>query len=522
MMNYRFHLILTAFLFAAGFYLASAQVDSLENCSSVSSKKIVLLKTAWDESANPAALSYFNCSRNITSAYLWSKWGNGRYHRFQNGNAQRQTGFFTDGFVSLSRWNFYGSFNYFSQKDKNVKWVGVMNPYDDNPYTMGDSIGGNYSKEYFNMEGKSAYRLNERFTLGFGVKYLAGVGAKRKDPRPENTITSFEIAPGIIADFGKIKLGASFRYEGSKEDVEISTVTSNTYYIFHFKGLGVFSSTPGYDDLIHISDLLGGVLQFNFNTKLMDNLTEINFYKKSTDIKRGETYPLQMVLLEKFNTEAATTFLFRPGSNQVNKLKLFFSDKHLYGHEPVVEPKLEAVNYQWATAAKYTLYWHDKQQFGLNYSYYRVVDADHFNWGGIFGARVNTSKTTYYFVPEYNRQNLTLLYLDAALEKGLQLSSSELVFTLGGGYRKNLGSSLRLVADGSLLQTVNTAFVHHDFDYFAATLWNLGASAKIGKKISLYKTQVQVFWEGGYHLLISDLPGNPKWNSAEIKLGMNF
>ncbi len=522
MMKYRTYIILTIFwVAAAGFLGASAQENPI-TCSSVSSRKILLLKTPWEDSANPAALSYFNCGKRIATVYAWSDWAGGNYHRFQHGDELWQNGFYTDGFVSLGHWNFYGKFDYFVSSEKNVKWVDVMFPYDDNPYIIGDSIGGNYSREFFNMEGKGAYHLSDWATLGFDVKYLAAVGAKRKDPRPENTITSFDISPGVIFNLNKIKLGANFRYQGSKEDIEISTVTSNPFQVFYFKGLGVFSSTTEKDKRSNASTLLGGGLQINFDGNSIANVTEINFHKKITDIKRGTSFPLQIVSLERFQTEAATTFHFQPGSSRVNKLKLFFTDKHLYGHEPVVEPKSEQVNYQWSTVAKYTLYWHNEQQYGASYSYYHLLDDNHFNWGGVVEAKINPGETSYYFVPEYNRQKITLFHLNATFEKGFRLPASQIVLTVDGGYRFSHGNSLGIVEDEPLLKTVNTRFVQHDFDYLVTDSWNGGVTAKIGKNIMLGQSPAQLFLETGYRHVFSGLPGNQDWKTAECKIGMNF
>ncbi len=517
-----FRNIILLLLQLAFFSAGAQQNDSLQRCNSVATKQIMLLQTPWSASENAAALTYFGCDNRIASAMVYTEFQDKDYHLFQEGDAQVQTGFFTDGYVTLDKWKFYGSFNYFSQLEKNTKWVEVMNPYNDNPYTVGDSIGGNYSKEYFKMEGKGAYRMSDRFSFGFDVNYSTGVGAKRKDPRPENTITTFDISPAVLFNFNKIKLGANFRYLGSKEDIEVSTVTSKTFYIFHFKGMGVYTSTPEYDDRIHISNQLGGGLQFNFDGKKINNLTEVSFYKKWTDIKRGETYPLQVVLLEKFNTAVSSTFLFSPEGKTLKKLRLFFNDKHLYGHEPVVEPKLEAVTYQWATAAKYTLYWHKQNEYGFDYSWYKIIDKSHFNWGTQLSAKLNSSETTYYFVPEFNRQTLHLLYVNAQFEKGFQFKKSDLVLNFNGGYRKGINNKLEIVDDEDLLATVNTDFVTHDFEYFDSGLLLFGASVKAGKNITVYHSPVQVFIDAGAKTAVSNLPGNPKSKIFELKLGMNF
>lgn len=515
-------LIVAFFVFTGNVIWAYNPADSTSSCTSISTEKILTLKTVWSESSNPSSLNYFDCDNRIGTAYIYFNSEEGNYHLYQQGNGKNQIGFFTDGYVKFNKWKFFGNFNYFNQTDKHVNWVDVMEPYNDNPYTLGDSIGGDYSKEYFKMQGKASYQLNKKFSFGFDVKYNAGVGAKRKDPRPENTITNFDILPGFIFDFHNIKVGANFRYEGSKEDITITTVTDNNFNLFHFKGLGVFTSTTEEDDRSSESDLFGGGLQINLDNHLVNILTEVNFYKKSTDIKRGKTYPLQVVLLEKFNTDVTSTFMFSPSGENIKKLKLFYNDKRLYGHEPVVEPKLEQVSYQWSTVAKYTLYWLEEKNYGINYSYYKITDNNHIDWGGTISGKLNSSETSYYFVPEYNRQILNLFYLDALLEKGYEFTTNEVVFSLNGGYRASFDSSMELVTEETLLSTVNSEFVTHDFNYLNSGLWQFGASVKLGRIISIYQSPIQVFLDTGYKLMVSDIPGDSRRNVFEIKLGMNF
>jgi hypothetical protein len=234
------------------------------------------------------------------------------------------------------------------------------------------------------------------------------------------------------------------------------------------------------------------------------------------------TYPLQVVLLEKYNTEVLSDFLFTPGGKNLKKLSLFYFDKHLYGHEPVIEPKPEAVSYQWSTVEKYTLYWHRENEFGFNYSWYNVLDENHFNWGVQFSGKMNLSETTYYFVPEFNRQNLNLLFVNAKFEKGFRFKKSELIFSIDGGYRKGFNNKLEIVTDENLISTVNTDFVIHDYEYYDTNRTLLGVSSKFGKNITVYKMPVQIFIDSGVKSMIYNRPGINRNKIVEIKLGMNF
>ena len=495
--------------------------DSIKQTPSISSEKILNLKTVWSGSTNAAGLQFFHIQNKIGKAYINYNFEKGNFRKFQEEKELNEIGFCTNGYVKLNKWKFYGDFNYFKSKNKGVKWVDVMETDSDNPYTLGDSVGGTYFKEYFKMRGKAAYQINNLFTFGFDVKYKAGVGARRKDPRPENLITSFNILPGLVFNFNKIKLGANFIYESGKEDIELNTVTDYIYSFYHFKGLGVYTLSTEKDVHSSESNLFGGGLQFNYNGNRIINITEVNFYKKATDIKRGKTYPLQIVLLEKYGTSATSTFMFYPSEKTVNKLSLFFNDKHIYGHEPVVEPKLEQVSYQWKTVEKYTLYWYNEQEFGANYSYYKLKNTNHFNWGANILGKVITSKSSYYFVPEANEQTLNYFIVDGAFEKEFQIKLNTVIISLNGSYRKDFDSSFKIVTEETLLETIKTDFVEHDFDYYNSQLIQFGGSIQFGRMVEIYKSPVQMFLSADYKRMISQMNDTNR-NVFSLKVGVNF
>jgi hypothetical protein len=197
-------------------------------------------------------------------------------------------------------------------------------------------------------------------------------------------------------------------------------------------------------------------------------------------------------------------------------------DKHIYGQEPVVEPKLEMENYQWNTLAKYTLYWSKTQEYKAKYSYYKIIDQDYFDWGGNVSGKYSTSETSYYFVPEYNQQNLDFIILNAELEKAWKINRSQFILGIDGAFRKSLDSSLELVDDEALLSTMNTDFVNHDFKYLETDIWKFGVSLKLGRIINIYQSPIQIFIETAYQTIVADYPGNSNRNIVELKLGMNF
>lgn len=500
--------------------LFANEKDSIQ--SSLSSEKILLLKTLWSNSDNAAGLWQYNYTERMGKASVNVHHEKGNYHRFQEEQEQNKYGFYTNAYSLLDDWKFYGNFNYFSQKDIGAKWVDVLAPYNDNPYTLGDKNGGKYSKEYFTMNARAAWHANKKLNLGFDINFRAGVGARRKDPRPENKTSQFDIKPGITYALNKMTVGLNFRFQTGKESITFANVTDSTYTYYHFKGLGAFASSLEAEERSNQSILIGGGLQLGFNGKRIKNLTEINFFQKETNVKRGKTFPLQVVLLENFQTNVTSTFLFPNTKASINKLKLYFTDKHIYGHEPVVAPQLIQETYQWSTVGKYTLYWHKENRLGINYSYYKLHDNKHINWGAIFNGEITGSESTYYFVPEKNKQQLNYFSLNAAFEKEFVTQAVDIMLSLNSGIQKGFNSSLAIVSDESLLETVNTEFIRHDFDYFNQQLLQFGTELQLGRTIRLYKSATQLFVSAAFNRKISQMNSSIDRNTFTLKLGLNY
>ncbi len=498
----------------------SSEADSLQ--SSLSTEEIFLLKSPWSGSENAAGLQFLAIPKRIGKVELFYNNNKGDYHRFLNGKENLQYGFYTNGYTKLKNWKFYGDFSYYSDIEKNVKWVDVMEPYNDNPYTLGDDMGGKYIKEYFDMNAKASWHASEKLDFGFEVNYLTGVGTRRKDPRPVNETTSFKIKPGVIYNLNRFKLGLNLNFQTGKEDMEIQLVGDSTFTYYHFKGLGTFTSTTDKGERSHESIVLGGGLQFGYNGSSFQNTTEVSFFQKETDIKRGVSVPLQVVLLEKFQTEVSSVFLFKPEEKNINKLTLNFTDKHIYGHEPVIEPTQVQENFQWSTVAKYLLYWHQENSVRVNYDFFKLQDNNHFNWGTSVGGQIYTSETSYYFVPERNYQELNYFLLHAALKKELITSFADVVFEMNGKYRKGFKSTYQIVDEETLLETVNSDFVETDYNYFNSAMSEAGANLALGKKIKIYQEWMQLYLSAGYNIQFSQMPDNPTRNYFNLQFGINF
>jgi len=169
--------------------------------------KLLKSDNAWLGTENVAGL-VFNKSEIKAGFEAGIDNGGGDLHRIREGKSFNDYSFLTESYqIQKNRLYIYGKFAYHFVDDNGGQWNGTYDPYSGNPYILADSVSGvTYHKENYNLSGGVGYKLNERFSLGCGAEYYAGVAAKQKDPRPQNIFVRFTFNPAIIFTGEKYKL----------------------------------------------------------------------------------------------------------------------------------------------------------------------------------------------------------------------------------------------------------------------------------------------------------------------------
>ncbi|MBK7488223.1 MAG: hypothetical protein IPI74_00020 [Bacteroidales bacterium] len=187
----------------------------------------------WTATSNPAALSETSFG-NISMAQAGYTGSDNDIRLTQQPVQSSSYHAVTKGYMKLERVSMFGSFGYSNSGYKGVNYNGTMMFDTFSPYLIGDSVSARQSREQFVMEGKFSYLLNDRISLAIGAGYLSAVGAKQKDPRNKNTISTLKVTPGITYDMGKTKVGLSgsvyaigamrcpYRVEGKLEPEPVS------------------------------------------------------------------------------------------------------------------------------------------------------------------------------------------------------------------------------------------------------------------------------------------------------------
>ena len=479
----------------------------------------------WSESENIAGMIY-NRLDNIADFNYLFKSGTGDFHRTMEASDYRTHSIATTSLRKIKKYSLYGGFNYNNGHEEGARWNGTYDPYRGNPYIIGDSVSSVvYRKESYNLTGGIATTLNDRISVGCKVDYLVGVGAKQKDPRPENTVIQMLINPGMIYHKERYNLGIDIGFMHRKEEIDYEqTITDNAdISYFAFKGFGFYSKEIGmnYFRFQKQNKLFGG-FQYETKKSKIPSLSELKFQIGKEEIEDGSS----VVIKE------------RSGDWEI----MDFSLKHViqFEKEKTLRKIVFFANYFNGDGIEYTqqkvyngsladyvtigtnLKFNRKTINGyLQYDYQKFKTEKISDW--LFHAQISAINNveTYYYVPEVLSSDYTNLVGNAAIEKNFYSKAVHFTPALSATYCYNLSKNLNLSNVTEITKKQYRETYIRDFNYYSDDQVKLDAQITLGFNYRKTKIINQLFINLNYSYLKS-ISGETAFSLAAGKIGFVF
>jgi hypothetical protein len=480
--------------------------DKFKSTNSFNSFNLYKLKNQWISTGNAAGI-VFNPAENIGDVYGGLQFSDGDFYRTREAKENRELFLQSESYQKIKNLNFYGSFSYHNANEKGGLWNGVYSPYRGNPYIVGDSIpGANYHKESYKLSGGIAGKINDHIALGCRVDYFVGVGAKQKDPRPENVVMQFVLNPGIIINTTNSKIGFDIGYRNRKEEIDNIQVASNQAdpIFFTFKSFGFYTYTvnSGYDRFQLEKDFFGG-LQYETSLLGFESLSEIrgNYSIEKIDdgtsvIKQENAGDWKTINI-KFNQQ-----LIAKTNNAFHKINLVGSfltgDGIEYTQEPVFDDDYHT---EYITLSKNLKFTRQTISGKLEYNYLALKTDEKINWDikAHTGYILNNEK--YHYIPEVFTANYSNIDAGIDIVKNIYRNNIHLAPGLLTSYRYNLSNELNLSNDPSIIKKQNTEIFTNDFNFYKENILKLTGKLNIGIDTNSFKNIDQIYIKLYYNYL---------------------
>ena len=175
---------------------------------------------------------------DIGYATLSGQFFSGKFKRPQEPVSEQAVTFDTERYQRIGNWLFRGRFNYKHQRQQDMRWTDIMDPYRGTPFVLADSTVGDWKKHHFNLEAAASLPLNKRLVMGLAVNYQAGSGAKNRDPRPLNNVNDIVLQPSATWRSNERHIiGLHGQYRSFKEDISILIRAPFVQGLYRIKGL---------------------------------------------------------------------------------------------------------------------------------------------------------------------------------------------------------------------------------------------------------------------------------------------
>lgn len=421
--------------------LTAQEVDSLQ-ISHMNSMRWYELCNEWLMSDNTAGITY-NIGKGPGYVDLGYGISSGDYRTILEGENVDRWGLSTASYTRVGRINFYGSFTYKNETETGTRWRGMWHAMGNSPLVIGDSIGGDYDKEYYHLVGRmGSSSSNGRFRWGIGVDYGSGSGAKERDPRPRNYVMNMGVFPGVIYDFGAIKTGISLGFIHSKEEIDYTVENDQEHSFFQFRGMGFFHV---FKEKKHFRQLKQNCYQGAFQLYIpvisgIRNLTQIQYESSKQEVEDGKNIVKNGGDYKQENLALKSVFT---KEKAFSVQRLIFNAQMDEGDTWEYEQELKEViqgKFQWVTFAQSRRFNRKDYVGSIDYEYNRIGISKNILWSVSCNGMVRNKKETFYNIPGIFTSEYTRLIVGGAGEKNFYCKNN--VFALGAkvSYGHNLSA----------------------------------------------------------------------------------
>ncbi len=396
----------------------------------------------WEGASNPAGLSLTNM-HNLGNSYFTYNIDEGDFYRPQDASRVNTFGFTTERYQSLGEMTFRGEFTFHSFEEKDRQWGNVMDPFRGTPYIFSDVEGGDWSKQYYNLNFTAASgRLFGLFYAGIEAHYELYTGARQNDPRPVNHTQSIHAKPGLLFPVGNNSdLGITGYISNRSEDISITLVNHDFQHRWYkMRGVGEFRRgfMRGYSRSYEGTGFGGGInyaLTLNRGSLIAD--ADIRFYNE--EVSDGSSIIQHGGELEEMTLETSVR-LKLTGASTLHRITGTFNLTEFTGieHSQSYDNSLE----QWITFATSTRYRADHIHTGIDYRFYRTKTNNDYDWMAGLNASL-ISDDIRYLLPLSSKKFADLRLLLNG-EKNFTLAGNNLHMGVTAGYNMSIDEDLSI------------------------------------------------------------------------------
>ncbi|GEM_PF-2130378 len=399
----------------------------------------------WEGSSNPAGMAHTNM-HDLGNSYFIFNVDEGDFYRPQDASQTNRFGFTTERYQSLGEMTFRGAFTFNSYEEKDRNWGAVVDPFRGTPYIFSDIEGGDWSKQYYNLNfTATSGRLFGLMYAGLEAHYELHTGARQNDPRPKNNTNNLWARPGLLFPVGNNSdFGITGYISNRNEEISYTLVNHDFQHRWYkMRGVGEFRRgfMTGHSRAYNGTGFGGGInYAYTFNRGSIIADADIRLYNE--EVSDGTSVVQHGGELDEMTIDAGVSVKLM-GTNSLQLIRGSFSMTEYTGieHSQSYDNSLE----QWVTFATSTRYRADHIHAGIDYRYYRTTPNNDYSW--MAGVKAEASNNDVRYLLPLSTKEFTDLQVLLNGAKNLTVSDNNLHLGVKAGYRILIDNELSIHRD---------------------------------------------------------------------------
>lgn len=500
---------------------------SQDTVSSANGKLLLLpVRNAWIGTANAAGLATLPVP-SLGRTYVGGYFEEGDLKRPQQPSSSRSIRFVSERYQQLQDASLYGKFVFNRAWDQEILMSDVLDPFRRNPYVLGDSLGGDWKKQTYDLEVKASVPLNSArtFFAGAGLQFRAGTGARQNDPRPETYSNELNLSPSVLwKPDASWSIGANGQFDFYKEDISVATSNNeDNHFLYRLAGIGNYYQqiiSGGYNRY-YKGNTVGGGLQVQWEKPGLQLLLDGGYAYRKEDAEDGSTIPrvFGRFTERQYHASAVLSLLTGTYTHQwTASWKSFDGEGRDMHYGPVtVDKPVNLVNDDVLNTTYYN-------EAGLHYRWIADAFQDDFKWM-LDASAVYSGMDLRYLYPR-NRQTIDANEYSLRFSRNHILSDARnFIWSLNMGLRDCFTAFNDYTPFGPQTGIVMDKLLNPDQAWLASDIFKAGISAEyrfpVAKRsqTSLYLRAEGNLWKkmGSGHELTGDTR-----NFAGLTFGMTY
>lgn len=503
-------------------FILSSKISDAQLCTSAS-VDMQKAQYLWFDTKNAAGIAHDSMTNysNVKVGYDVEK---GDFKRPQQGEADKNLSVKSEGFINLSKVMVWGKFTFRHENVEDASYnASITDPFRGMPYYVIDNYSDSkWRNQFYELQARMSVPVGNKIAVGLSGDYKASLAAKQRDPSVDTRFYTLRVIPSVTFDFNDHhRIGGHFNYTSVKEDSRMDNVY---YYLYQFYwthyGLGMSTQDYGYagPTTNYIGDLLGGGLQYQFETNAWKVLMEAEYEKYVESAEQTYETPCKMFLVNDHTAKVKLSAI-HSSDKFILVTKASYLYRHIDGIQYINQRDNTEAQQGWIDLHHDIRSTYDTRSVSFDYSIMRRRGQE-YNWG--IDASVNyVGYDDEYILPKSTKDSKNL-FVEVAAKKNFvvgEKKSKRLLVALKGGIRNAVEGGYNY--GGTHKDYPAVAMEMSDEAFLTSDAWHIGGGVNYSQQLRESK-KTTVFFNVAFDHHKSKAETFSKRNFTSCTLGFNF